>query len=98
MLPDEPSRCDACVLLDERMGQRGISRSGRRRWIAGLAGLLIAPWWARRAMAADVEVPIPMQVELMAKVVKYDRNAAARMENGCNLLIVRRANDNASSS
>jgi phosphoserine phosphatase len=49
-------------------------------------------------MAAEVEVPIPMQVELMAKVVKYDRNAAARMENGCKLLIVRRANDNASSS
>jgi len=65
--------------------------------LAGLAAMLLGTPW-RRARAADVEVPIPLQIELMARVVKYDRNAIARMGTACRLLIVRRANDAASKS
>src|SRR6185503_2948703 len=97
MPPGVRSHCDGCVPPDERMRRRPLVRSGRRRFLAGMAGLLLAPWWYRRASAAEVDVPIPLQIELMAKVVKYDRNAATRMKDGCRLLLVRRADDSESS-
>jgi len=60
--------------------------------------MLLAPSWRRLARAAEVEVPIPVQVALMARVVKYDRNATDRMAGTCRVLIVRRTGDDGSAS
>lgn len=58
-----------------------------------VAGAVLASLWRRRAHAADVEVPIPVQIELTARVAKYDRNAGKRMGPTCKVLIVRRDGD-----
>lgn len=47
----------------------------------------------RRAHANAVEVPIPIQIELLARVLRYDRNAATRMGDRCELLLLRRPHD-----
>lgn len=61
------------------------------RWIAG-AGLV--PFCVpRRAAADEPEVPIATQIDLLAKVVKYDHNAANRMGGTCRALVLRRAGD-----
>lgn len=70
-------------------------RTTRRRALAILGGLLAIPW-VRRARADDVDVPIGVQVELLARVVKYDRNAAERMGTTCNVLVVVRDGDSTS--
>lgn len=72
------------------------ARPTRRRVLAALAGIVLAAGVRRRARAAEVEVPISVQVELMARVVKYDRNAPARMDGTCRVLVVRRKGDSAS--
>jgi hypothetical protein len=69
----------------------------RRRALAVLGGVLLSLPFRRRAAAQDVEVPISVQIELLARVVKYDRNAAARMGASCNVLIVSREDDTTSS-
>jgi hypothetical protein len=83
------------------MGRASVSLAApttRRRALALLAGSIVAPFVPTRARAADIEVPIPLQVDLMARVVKYDRNAEARMAGTCRVLIVRRANEKGSVS
>lgn len=49
------------------------------------------PFFGSRTSRADEpDVPITTQMELVAKVMKYDRNAAARVEGGCRALVLRR--------
>jgi hypothetical protein len=76
--------------------QRGPIRRTRRQALALFVGGLLGLSWSRRARADDVEVPISVQIELLARVVKYDRNAAARMGAACKVLIVSREGDTAS--
>jgi len=70
---------------------------GRRRALAVIGGVLLALPFRRRAVAEDVAVPIAVQIELLARVVKYDRNAAARMGATCKVMIVSRSGDPTSS-
>lgn len=70
-----------------------VPRGSRRRLLAGLVAAATAPWSMRRAWAADAEVPVKTQMALLAKVVKYDRNAVARMSGTCRVLIVRADDD-----
>lgn len=70
---------------------------GRRRALAVLGGTLLAVPWQGRARAEDVAVPISVQIELLARVVKYDRNAPARMGSTCKVLVVVRGGDPTSS-
>lgn len=65
----------------------------RRRVLTLLAGGLLGIPWARRVRADDVDVPIGVQIELLARVVKYDRNAAERMGATCRILVVLRDGD-----
>lgn len=64
--------------------------------LAGAAGATLALVTPRRARADDVPVPIQLQVELLAKVVAYDRNFAARVQGTVQVLILTRAGDSSS--
>lgn len=75
-----------------------VARPTRRRVLVALGGAVLFFAGRRRLHAADVDVPIPLQVELMARVVKYDRNASARMGGTCRVLILRRKGDSASAA
>lgn len=67
-----------------------LSRRGALALLVGAAAGL-HPF--RRARASAIEVPIPIQIELMTRVLRYDRNAAARMGDRGELLILRRPGD-----
>jgi hypothetical protein len=55
------------------MAPKEVAKVSRRAALAGgLAGL-----WPRNAAAVEI-VPLPLQVKLCAKVVKYDKNFAKR--------------------
>jgi len=66
------------------------STLSRRRALQGAtcAALVAAVWRPSLALAGGVAVPIPMQVKLLAKVAKYDRNLAARAGGTAKVLVL----------
>lgn len=75
-----------------------MTELSRRRVLRLLVGLGFLPWWTRRASATDPEVPIETQVKLLSKVLGYDRNAEARMNGTCRVLVLERKNDSESAT
>ncbi len=77
--------------------ERGAPRIGRRRALGWIAGAGLVPASIPRLVRADEpDVPVGTQMDLVAKVVKYDRNADARMGGTCRALVLRRDGDGGS--
>lgn len=60
-----------------------------------MLAVLLAP---RASRGDEVAVPIALQAELVAKVASYDRNLPARAGDRVHVLIIVKANDDASSA
>jgi hypothetical protein len=66
----------------------------RRRALLGAAASALAMLCIeQRASAEDIPVPVGLQIDLLAKVVLYDRNFAARVRDRVQVLILTRSGD-----
>lgn len=63
-------------------------RSPARRAFFGASLALGVDLWVRAGRAESVEVPVRLQAELLAKVVAYDRNFAARARGRVKVLVL----------
>lgn len=69
-------------------GGRSLSR---RALLSG--ALALATFGGRDARAEDVAVPVPLQVELLAKVAAYDKNLPIRAGSKVKVLVVSKPRD-----
>jgi hypothetical protein len=69
--------------------------SSRATWFAaraaGLVALVGALGWSAWAAADEVSVPVQLQVELLAKVVSYDKNFSGRAQGRVRVLVVEKS-------
>jgi len=72
---------------------REIERRFNRRTFFGWAGASLALIWNRRAWALEPEVPIRLQVDLLGRVIAYDRGFAQRVRGELVVTVVAAADD-----
>lgn len=71
-------------------------RFTRRAWLA-LAGASTAMLWDADAFAIEPEVPVRLQIDLLSRVIPYDRNFAIRVHGELQVAVLVDAGDSDSS-
>lgn len=72
---------------------RLIERRLNRRTFLGWAAASLGLFWNRRAWALEPEVPIRLQVDLLGRVIAYDRGFARRVSGELVVMVVASAHD-----
>jgi hypothetical protein len=68
-------------------------RLSRRSTLGAIVALISATVLSRRASAEEVAVPVPLQIELFAKVAAYDKNLPARAGAAVRVLVLSKSSD-----
>lgn len=71
---------------------RGV-RLSRRALISGVLGATAALGLPGAARADEVTVPVPLQIELLAKVAAYDKNLPARAGSKARVVVLSKSKD-----
>ncbi|GMV16291.1 MAG: YfiR family protein [Sorangiineae bacterium PRO1] len=71
---------------------RGV-RLSRRALISGVVGATAALGLPGAARADEVTVPVPLQIELLAKVAAYDKNLPARAGSKARVVVLSKSKD-----